>query len=215
MTERWSERMIAHALARQVFQGKNLVIVPNCMWTGDELDLLVVTANLRIIDVEVKISRPDLKADAKKDKWYHSIPYDQYQYRLQYRQLGIPVPPRERREWPRRIWKHYYAIPKELWRTDIADHLKACAPRSGVILMSATDTGKVFAHVERRSQPNTQAEKISAEDAVCLARLASLRMWDAYAEIDSLREEVKNGVLSDITGVTEAVRSMDDARLGG
>jgi hypothetical protein len=50
---------------------------------------------------------------------------------------------------------------------------------------------------------------------VDIARLASLRMWDAYAEIDNIREEVKNGVLSDITGVTEAIRSMDDASLGG
>ena len=207
VSDKWSERMIAHALARQVFQGKHLVVVPNCTWTGDELDLLVVTENLRIIDVEVKISRADFKADFKKDKWYHSLDYDDWQA---YRRGELK---RERREWPRKVWKHYYAVPKEIWKPEL---ITGMPQRSGVILMERRgDKNRIYAHVERRAQPDVAADKISAADAVDIARLASLRMWDAYAEIDSLREEVKNGVLSDITGVTEAVRSMDDARLGG
>lgn len=67
----WSEHAIARALVRQTFNRKYLVVVPNCNWTGHECDLLVVTENLRIIDVEIKISRADLKADAKKEKWWH------------------------------------------------------------------------------------------------------------------------------------------------
>ena len=68
MRPAWSEQLIARTLARQTFEKKNLVIVPNCNWTGNECDLLVVTPDLRIIDVEVKISRSDLKADTKKNK---------------------------------------------------------------------------------------------------------------------------------------------------
>ena len=63
----WSEEKIATTLARQIFQRKCLVVVPNCSWTGDECDLLAVTKDLRVIDVEVKISRSDYRADAKKD----------------------------------------------------------------------------------------------------------------------------------------------------
>lgn len=184
---RWSEQLIAGALARQVFHRKHLVIVPNCMWTGYELDLLIVTPDLRIIDVEVKISRADFKADAKKDKWLVPIPYDQYYYRRQCARMGKPVPPRARLEWPRSVWKHYYALPKTLWNDDLADHIKTHTPRSGVILMTASANNFVHAHIERRSQPRRDATKISPEDAVNLARLASLRMWDAYKELQAMQ----------------------------
>ena len=50
----------------QAHQFDALVMVPNCYWTGDECDLLVVRNDLRLVDVEVKISRSDLKADAGK-----------------------------------------------------------------------------------------------------------------------------------------------------
>jgi len=180
---KWSERMIGHALARQVFQRKHLVIVPNCTWTGDEIDLLVVTSDLRIIDIEVKIDRSDFKADAKKAKWYHS-----WDWRVDGKwSHGVKRDDHRKREWPRKVWKHYYALPQELWNANLTDHLKANAPRSGVILMTATPTGAIHAHIERRSQPNIKADKISTEDAVNLARLASLRMWDAYDELNKMR----------------------------
>ena len=178
---KWSERLIAGALARQVFASKHLVVVPNCTWTGDELDLLVVTADLRIIDVEVKISRADLRADAKKDKWYHN-----WDWRIDGPYDKARREDRRRREFPRKVWKHYYAMPKDLWNDNLAAHLKAMTPRSGIILMSQTVNGVILADVKHRSQPNLKADKISAEDAINLARLASLRMWDAYKEIDKL-----------------------------
>lgn len=61
---KWTEKTIARALAQQTFNRKYLVVVPNCNWTGYEADILAVTENLRLIDVEIKISRADLKADA-------------------------------------------------------------------------------------------------------------------------------------------------------
>src|SRR5690554_6203769 len=68
---KWSEKRIARELAINFFNRKHLVVVPNCNWTGYEADVLAVTTDLRLIDVEIKISRADLKADAKKDKWWH------------------------------------------------------------------------------------------------------------------------------------------------
>ena len=67
----WSEHVIAREIANQTLAKKCVVLVDNCNWTGYECDVLAVTTDLRIIDVEVKISRADLKADAKKNKWWH------------------------------------------------------------------------------------------------------------------------------------------------
>ena len=178
MTEevKWSERLIAAALARQVFHRKHLVVVPNCTWTGDECDLLVVTADLRIVDVEVKISRADFRADSKKDKWFEHWAGD----------YGTPyhLRKREPRHWPRKVWKHYYALPKEIWRPEMKDMRPS--PNSGIILLN-TIGSRMFAHIEHRARPCRDAEKLSPADAVDIARLASLRMWDAYIEIEELK----------------------------
>lgn len=94
---KWSEKIIASALACQVFERKHLVLVPNCSWPGSECDLLVVTCDLRIIDVEVKISRSDLKADAAKDKWFHG-----WDWRIDGPWYGgADNRQRRPREWPR------------------------------------------------------------------------------------------------------------------
>src|SRR3954471_24999853 len=95
---RWNEGNISAALARSTFDG-HLCCLPNCTWTGDEIDLLVVSRDLRIIDVEVKISRADLKADIDKQKWWHDPAWGAA--------LRRPGETNTRREWPRRVWKHY------------------------------------------------------------------------------------------------------------
>lgn len=176
---KWTENNIAAALARQVFEHKHLVLVPNCSWPGSECDLLVVTRDLRIIDVEVKISRSDFKADAKKEKWWESwrgsfsVPLDQ---RV-----------REPLEWPRKVWKHYYAMPKSIWKPELIEFLPS--KNSGVILLSESETMRsgVRAIVEHRAKPCRDADRISPSDAIDIARLASLRMWDAYDKLDKVR----------------------------
>jgi hypothetical protein len=67
---KWSAREIGRAIYEIAFTGKHLVMVPNCYYPGSECDLLVVRPDLRLMEVEVKISRGDLKADAGKDKWF-------------------------------------------------------------------------------------------------------------------------------------------------
>lgn len=177
---KWSEHMIARALARQTFERKHLVIVPNCSWTGYECDLLVVTGDLRIIDVEVKISRADLKADARKDKWYRS-----WDFRTD-GPWGDSKREDRRRAWPHKVWKHYYAMPKAIWKPELVDCLGS--PASGVILLQESNhhPGMLLATVERRAMPCRDADKISPADAVNIARLASLRMWDAYEKLERM-----------------------------
>jgi hypothetical protein len=176
---KWSETSIARALAQQFFNRKYLVVVPNCTWPGSECDLLCITENLRVIDVEIKISRSDLRADAKKDKWWHSGEWQMVDGR--YKQGD-----RTRIEWPRKVWKHYYAMPKEIWTPDLFDSLPSKS--SGVLLLSEQQyDGHLIATCARRATPCREAAPISAAAAIEVARLASLRMWDSYKMADELR----------------------------
>ncbi len=175
---KWSEPLIARKLAREIFQRKCIVMVPNCSWTGNECDLLVVTQDLRIIDVEVKISRADLRADAGKDKWWHWLRWDQKQAGLQ----------RQPKAWPDKVWKHYYAMPADIWKPELATNMPAT---SGVILCKPMrDVGPDFyVRVEKRAKPNRDAARIGHADAIDIARLANLRMWDALADVERVIQD--------------------------
>jgi hypothetical protein len=181
---KWSERQIAAHLAKVTFAHKCLLLVPNCSWPGAECDLLAVTENLRIIDVEIKISRADLRADAAKDKWFHH-----WDWKIDgpYPRNGEPLN-RRKREFPRRVWKHYYCLPKEIWKPELMQEIQ---PVSGVLLINESQQypGTLYIKVERMAKPNRDAEKIDAEDAIDIARLASLRMWDAYKTVEDLVRE--------------------------
>lgn len=178
---KWSERQIASFLARVTFAHKNLVMVPNCSWPGAECDLLVVTSNMRVIDVEIKVSRADLKADQHKEKWWHYLRW----------KPGLSHDSRERRqrrEWPANVWKHYYCLPAEIWTPELLPHM---APASGVLLIYELKHEPYGIHirVERMAAPNRKAPTLDAEDAIDLARLASLRMWDALQTVDDMVRE--------------------------
>lgn len=183
-----NEFQIASYVSRFVFARRCLLLVDRCTWTGHEADVLGVTNDLRLIDVEVKISRSDFKADAKKDKWWMR------RYGA-YNPAGLT--PEERhpcvstaRLHPPRVWKHYFAMPAEVWSDDLTEFLPSAA--CGVILVKSRSakerpTGHpayppapIGHKVIRRAKPDRHAYRISAEQAVDIARLAGLRMWDAY-----------------------------------
>jgi hypothetical protein len=195
---KWSEGLIARALALQLFNRKHLVVVPNCNWTGYECDLLAVTTDLRIIDVEVKISRADFKADAKKDKWWHREfkgfgPVEerlndkgQVMWRNQqslYEETPLP--------WPRKVWKHYYALPADIWREEMLEHMGSI--NSGILLLKPSDRIKseILISCIKPAKPNREAAKITAEQAVDIARLSSLRMWESVVEIKNLQARLE------------------------
>lgn len=186
---KWSEQTIARALAQQTFNRKYLVVVPNCNWTGYEADILAITESLRLIDVEIKISRADLKADAKKDKWvkrtFQGYEPEERIHDATGRLIRISrrsIYDEQRLEWPRRVWKHYYALPAEIWTDDLLPSLGSEA--SGVLLLIDTPHGLRIS-CRRPAKPCRDADKLAPADAVHIARLASLRMWNAYQKLDA------------------------------
>lgn len=181
---------IGNAMVRQVFQAKALMIVPECYWAGDEADLLVITKNLRVIDVEIKTSRADFRRDANKSKWWHT-----WDYRIDGPYSNDGPNKRRAREWPRRVWKHYFAMPEAIWKPEMAQQIPS--PASGVLLLRERH-GSYFWRCEHRAKPNPKAAQIDAEDAIDIARLAGLRMWAALKDLqargrecDQLRDRLK------------------------
>jgi hypothetical protein len=176
---KWTEHSIARAISLQTLARKCVVLVDNCNWTGHECDVLGVTTDLRIIDIEVKISRSDLKADAKKDKWWH-------------RQYGAWIPSERRqditttqRHHPPKVWKHYYALPVEVWKPELLECLPS--PASGVLLLNLNRTEwgpPVIVTCERRATPAKDATRLKPEQVMDIARLANIRMWEAYKRRD-------------------------------
>jgi len=172
----WTAAIIARAIALQTLNRRCVLLVDRCLWTGYECDVLGVTVDLRIIDIEIKISRADLKADAGKDKWWQ-------------RQYGAWLPAERRqqvtttaRPWPPKVWKHYYAMPADIWKPELLDRLPS--PHSGVLLMRRQEHGDpVVARCERRATPNRDAERLTPQQAVDIARLANLRMFAAYEKL--------------------------------
>jgi hypothetical protein len=189
----WSEPTIARAIALQTLARKCVVLVDNCNWTGHECDVLAVTTDLRIIDIEVKISRADLKADAKKDKWWRRYYDGTYETVTSYgREHRRPVERKDAREHPPKVWKHYYAMPADIWKPDLLDCLPSKA--SGVILMreQRNSTTPVVADVVRRATPNKDAMRLKPEHVMDIARLANLRMWEAYHREEAARAEASD-----------------------
>lgn len=174
----WSETSIAGAVARQILNRKCLVLVDNCQWTGHECDVLGVTMAGYVVDVEVKISRADLKADAKKSKWWHR------QYSWVAGEQPVPIA----RQWPARVWKHYYCMPADIWKPELLAAM--ASPKSGVLLLRRTKSDAVIVDVERRAVANRDARKLDAVEILDIARLASLRLWDAYKTRDDAVAEL-------------------------
>lgn len=187
----WSEGVIARAVATQTLARKCVVLVDRCNWTGRECDVLAVTTDLRVIDVEVKISRADFKADASKEKWWHRRNNWRFECdNAHYAQHGAPAPDM-RRQWPPRVWKHYFAVPADIWTDELLEFMPS--PACG-LLLAREHRGAVELNCARRAKPNGSADRLSPADAVDIARLANLRMWDAYARLDRLAEVQKRAV---------------------
>jgi hypothetical protein len=176
---KWTAREIARAVHLNVFRAQHVVMVPDCQWTGHECDLLVVRNDLRLVDIEIKISRADLKADAAKDKWF-DMP-DRWPWGQER--------PRTPRAYPAKIWKHYYCMPRAIWD----DELLGCIqPISGILLIRDHYDVAPLVSIKRQARPNRAAMAISARDVIDIARLQSNRMWDAYDEVDRHRRAVSS-----------------------
>lgn len=191
---KWNERVIATAISRQTLSRRCVLLVNNCVWTGHECDVLGVTNDLRVIDIEIKCSRADLRADAKKDKWWHRqfVGYGPKEETLKDGQLiritHAAIYNETALQWPPRVWKHYYALPEHIWKPDLLDRLPS--PASG-ILLATERSGVVSVRCERKCRPNKDASRLTPEQVMSVARLSNMRMWDAYERLDVANREVK------------------------
>lgn len=166
-----NERAICRAVARQTLGSRCLVLVENCSWTGHECDVLAVTQDLRIIDIEVKISIGDLRRDASKDKWWRKV-------------LSFEPGPPQLLSHPPKVWKHYYAMPISIW-SPTAQAL-ICSESSGVLLVKEMPSGQLIVREHRKAKPSKHAAKLDAKSALDVARLGNIRLWDAYAKLDGI-----------------------------
>lgn len=179
----WNEGMIARAISLQTLARKCVVLVDRCNWTGHECDVLGVTNDLRIIDVEVKISRADLKKDAAKDKWWlRSASWRPW--------AGETQPAPVARAHPPKVWKHYFAVPKEIWTPELLEFLPSKA--SGILVLHGKKDGRVIVTCERRATPAKDAYRLKPEHVMDIARLANLRMWEAYHREEKARAEAQD-----------------------
>ena len=183
----WSEYGIARAISRQTLARKCVVLVENCRWTGYECDVLGVTTDLRIIDIEIKISVADLKRDAAKDKWWNRTFTGYADPKEVHNEAGklirVEQPAlydNEKRLHPVKVWKHYYAMPASIWRPELVECLPSTA--SGVLLLreQRNSTTPIAVYCERRAKPDKYASRLKPEQVMDIARLANLRMWEAY-----------------------------------
>lgn len=157
-TAKWTEREVQHALAFDMFS--TCLCIPNCIWTGYECDLLVVTPKLKLIEVEVKLTKDDLRNDAKKAKWHKGYTSCEY---------------------PLKIWKHFYAFPVDVWNVEWLTHVR---PASGVLIVNRWGKNGFTKSVRRAKADPTGAYTCTAPDVVSLSRLASLRMWTALRRME-------------------------------
>lgn len=166
----------------QAFTRKHVVLLPNSYFTGYETDLLIVRNDLRLVDIEIKVSRSDFRADQHKDKWWKYYPGI-------FRTPTADRPEAAKREWPVKIWKHYYALPAEIWTAELESEI---SPKSGIMLLSERYTEKQLAEwdvkqavnlrIHRQAKPNREAKPIDAASAIDVARLCNARMWSALGE---------------------------------
>ena len=174
MSTNWSEAAVAQTIMNEAKLGSKLLVVPNCKWTGHECDLLILERGMRIIDVEIKCTRQDLRADVKKDKWWLDRPWSR-------KPLKTP------RHWPDKVWKHYYVCPASIWKDDLLEILPEA---SGVIVL--LEDGRWSSgyrpRFERRAKPNPEAKPVSVHDALDLARLASIRYWATRRKLEGKRD---------------------------
>lgn len=192
----WSEGKIGRILARNTFKDC-VCVLPNTVFTGEEADLLCVSKSLRLIDVEIKISRADLKRDASKDKWWQSSKVAEIVMETsKWRAEPYPVKryPKIPRTYPRLVWKHYYAMPESLWKEELLVHVQ---PISGVLLIRDDRSVKCI----KRCKPNLKAPTMDAERMMLIARLCSYRMWDVYSKL----QKRANGQNAEMTSVDKSM----------
>lgn len=86
----------------------------------------------------------------------------------------------ERKDWPDKVWKHIYVMPEEVWNRDLLEHIPE---KSGVVLIYGSYKRPFFQEV-RRPVINKNAIVLTDRQVMDIARLANIRMWQTYHDIE-------------------------------
>ncbi len=129
---------------------KNYLAIPNLSWgffSWGEADLIVISNNYYLTEIEIKISYNDWLADEGKKK-YSGVAKSKRLEEIKY---------------------FYYCVPLELLQKGIPDFVE---PATGIIVI---EKGKPKVH--RYAQANPLARKMFIDDLLKLARLACFRLF--------------------------------------
>lgn len=134
----------------KLFGIRTHIIVPNISWglVGmHETDLFIIMKSGFAIEVEIKRSISDLKADFKKRH--------------------------NHKDKQNRISKLYYAIPIELLEKSI----EFIPEDAGIITCSKYENGRCFARIDKEASRIKECRKLTTEEKLKVATLGCLRIW--------------------------------------
>lgn len=146
---------VEEAVARMFGIRKHFAIVPNVSWglLSHECDLLVVRKSGYAIEVEIKVSRSDLKKDEQKRHGHI--------------------------EWQNRIKELYFAVPDKL----LGSALEFVPINAGIITVGRNNVGVTYAHIERPAVSNKHSRALDHAEMLTLARLGSMRILGLKAKL--------------------------------
>jgi len=140
---------------------RNCLIVPNASWGVGlhECDLLVVSSSGYLNEIEIKVTKADLKADQKKGHQHRS---DKIKY----------------------LW---FAIPSSLYYGEgVVDLIPAHAGILVVTHEGVYDSWRV--DVKREATANKAATPATPAEHYDIARLGALRIWGLKKRLRKVRE---------------------------
>jgi len=149
------------------FDPRRNIIVPNVWWgwgLNHECDLVVLTKSGYAYEVEIKVSKSDLRADLKK-RWGHSS---------------------------KRLRRLYFAVPEKL--ESCALELVPKSAGILKIQQTDTGRWPYPGNVSkvREAQINLEARRLNPEEELKLAALGTMRIWTLKRAYSSLWERYEN-----------------------
>lgn len=80
-------------------------------------------------------------------------------------------------------------MPAELWDDALFEFMPS--EKSGLILLRERRGGGIEAYCQRRATPDKTAERLTPAQALDVARLANIRMWEAYGRLEAAGRDVE------------------------
>jgi hypothetical protein len=140
---------IAISIAKYLFHYSKYVIVPNTnSFLPWEADILMLTPNCFLDEIEIKISLSDLRRDKTKHK-HKLLENDKCIYLLR---------------------NFYYALPESIYNRASLDDFPE---KAGIIIISDTHMPRII----KNPTPRKHARKLTDKEKFKLARLGVIRMW--------------------------------------